>query len=473
MLLVLLFIPISSSADASGFDVQKHYLDIAYSFNDEGYTFKAKTTTVDYTTGRMATKEEVIPELAEWTKPGHFYELRTDIEKKPGTYLMYGVLYERDKPDTERVLFSYQFQTHEFRVIKHLKSGEGTWLQPFISQGVYEIVHQDGSAAIYSLATGKYINKAVGTVSAYRGEFLYLPTVQYGDLLFYDNNQKSYIHLKSDGKLIKLERPSPTDENVQYSRKVGKSTYRRYKKGSEVRVELVAPSGKVTVLNTVNLNIRNSWQWTYEMFSPQGKYVTTYKILSKESSRLEVFDTDTGKKINSMVFQTRARFSDSYLYWRRTGSDHIVQSAMSADYYFNLKNGVYVRESNSGTSSNWTYSSFPDSLMVEEDPIAIKYKDQFVQYTGQGTFVSKNSQEYVPVRALMKTLSGTLTSKNGVTTLSFNQKKLALDKSKIITWDSQTYYPLRDITKAFGLQMKFRNSRANYVANGYPEIEIY
>ncbi len=111
--------------------------------------------------------------------------------------------------------------------------------------------------------------------------------------------------------------------------------------------------------------------------------------------------------------------------------------------------------------------------MVEEDPIAIKYKDQFVQYTGQGTFVSKNSQEYVPVRALMKTLSGTVTSKNGVTTLSFNQKELALDKSKIITWDSQTYYPLRDITKTFGLQMKFRNSRANYVANGYPEIEIY
>lgn len=442
----------------------------SYTRNQTGHPI-LRITRVDYSTG-LFTNEDVTLDFIDISKAYRLEAATGRNTKNPLT--AYGVM----RSETAEKIIKYDSLRKVLSVTGERVVGAGTIEGVYPDAGMYVVKNPANEYEIYSLSANKLLHKSKQQPQEYTDPYstniidknYFDPEPSLGALYYGILSVTSPYELRADGSINKLRSYKKTSwDNFVYKKTLSASvTFKQSKAGDIIKHELVI-NGKVRTLLETNLK-HSDYASASAQISPAGKYIILWvsyienkkKVKGKEEYR--VYDAGTGTLIRTIPLHITAPSSLGTAKIRFVaGTDHIIQSS--------LLNPATYRTIDSGLITPWSYGnvfqemtpyysfSLNDYLSMN-DPVPVSFSGKYMRYSGQGTFRSADLTVYSPVGELMTLLGGTVVSKNGKSTVSYQERSYTLDPKKQILWKSRTYYPLKEILSALSLKVE---------AKGHPQ----
>ncbi|MNJ49567.1 hypothetical protein D3C77_448050 [compost metagenome] len=321
---------------------------------------------------------------------------------------------------------------------------------------------------------------------------LYLPEPEVGDLV-YDgeprlqdyNGQYMYrytggnpVAIKPNGKVVTLTGTKNQKlymPGYVYKKYVGNVIYKRsITPDRKVVTELIYPDGTRKTLYS-NSGKGGSF---LDQFSPNHKLMISFVTKGDYTAEYRVYEVSTGKLINTFDVSNVRVFSNSDLraIWTDNEDNHFRLFHYSPLRNLNAYSDVEIQMASSILGYHYSNSyllTFDTSrLLTNQDPFPIMYNGEYVKYTGQGSFRVMDGIVYTPVKDLMTALEGKVSYNKKEITVSRNGNSYQLDSSKMIMWDNQVFFPLKEIASALKLKVTGRALDHGSAYNSFAEFEL-
>lgn len=453
-----------------------------------------RVTRVDYTTG-LFKHEDVELDFIDKSKEYYFRSISGLNKKKP--HVSYTIL----KSGTTERIISYDTQKHSFAFLANQKVAGSRINEVYPDADMYVVENTKKEYLVYSLSKNKLIHKTK-QIPEENWDLFYTNVIRGNDFdpdlplsaiyvvprIYFDtksNSSKTYpgefpYEIKLDGTIVKLRtyKKNNSDDFV-YKKKLSNSVmFKQSKAGNLIKHELII-NGKIRTLLETNLN-RANYAYAIAQISPKGKYVVlklSYfenKRIVKGKEEFQIFDAGTGKLIRKIPINTTGfpSLMDYKINWIGD-TDHIIQSnVLQMGTYRTIESNIITpwRYGNVVSASRYYYTFPMDDYLSMNDPIPVSYKGKYMRYSGQGTFRTADLTTYTPVAGLMNLLGGTVVSKNGKITVTYQEESYTLDPKKQIIWNNRTYYPTREIVTAVGLKLLTKSNVQ--AADDWMELQI-
>ncbi|WNS42358.1 hypothetical protein [Paenibacillus sp. MMS20-IR301] len=472
VVLVMLFSVLTPWAKVSGSSAgaeAEQRVKLSYQWMGHSYTKNQtghpilRMTRVDYSTG-LFTNEDVALDFIDTAIAYRLDSVSGRNTKNP--LVAYGVM----RSEAAEKIMKYDSLRKVLNVTTERAVSAGTIEDVYPDAGMYVVKNKANEYEVYSLSANKLLHKSKQPPREYTNSYsaniidqnYFDPEPSLGALYYGVLSGTSPYELKADGTINKLHSYKKTTwDNFVYKKTLSASViFKQSKAGDIIKHELVI-NGKVRTLLETNLK-RADYASASAQISPTGKYIVLWvsyienkkKVKGKEEYR--VYDAGTGTLIRTIPLNITGPSSLGNAQIRFVAdTDHIIQSSlMNPATYRTIDSNLITPWSYGNVLSGHTpyYNFSLNDYVSMNDPVPVSFNGKYMRYSGQGTFRSADLTLYSPVGELMALLGGTVASKNGRSTVSYQESSYTLDPKKQIVWKSRTYYPLKEILSALSLK---------------------